>query len=117
MGYAHQYYTTFERRIDSSNTESVLVLPAYGVQLESHRGLSIPFSGITVPLSRNRCFIPTDSIQDILVNEGLRIWNWHYYLVVLTRTPPFEQGERVQKDGEPFDMKLLVAFEVSQSMV
>ena len=49
------------------------------------------------------------------MNEGLQRWNWHYYLVILTRTPPFERGERVQKDGEPFDVKLLVAFEVSPS--
>ena len=56
-----------------------------------------------------------DSIQDVLMNEGLRRWNWHYYLVVLTRTPPFERGKRIQKDGEPFDIKLLVAFEVSSS--
>lgn len=110
------YAATFIRRIDYSGTESVLVLPAYGLQLESHRGLSVPFSDITIPLSRNRSFIPTDSIQDVLVNEGLRRWNWHYYLVILTRSPPFERGERMQKDGEPFDVKLSVVFEVHLSL-
>ena len=50
------------------------------------------------------------------MNEGLWRWNWHYYLVILTRTPQFERGERIQRDGEPFDVKLLVAFEVSPSL-
>jgi len=113
MGYSLKYLVTFTCHIDYSNIESVLVLPAYGLQLESHRGLSIPFSDITISLSSTRCFIPTDSIQDVLVNEGLRRWNWHYYLVILTRTLPFERGERIQKDGEPFHVKLLVAFEVN----
>lgn len=116
MGYSIQYSVTFICHIHFSNLESVLVLPAYGLQLESHRGLSIPFSDITISLSTNRRFISTDTIQDVLVNEGLWTWNWHYYLVVLTRTPHFERGERIQKDGEPFDVKLLVAFEVSPSL-
>lgn len=115
MGYSLQYLATFIPNIDRSNIESVVVLPAYGLQLESHRGLSIPFSNISIPLSSNRRFIPTDSIQDVLVNEGLRRWNWHYYLIIVTRTPPFKQGERIQKGGEPFDIKLLVVFEVSSS--
>ncbi|KAI0780755.1 GPI-GlcNAc transferase complex, PIG-H component-domain-containing protein [Trametes elegans] len=72
--------------------ESVIVLPSLGLQFETHRG----FAG--VPLSTTRRFIPWTSLEDFLINEGIRGWNIRYYLVAITRT---QQGA----------LKLEVAFE------
>ncbi|KAI9510226.1 GPI-GlcNAc transferase complex, PIG-H component-domain-containing protein, partial [Russula earlei] len=57
--------------------ESVLVLPPYGIQLETHRGLP------SLPLFVSRRFIPLTEVQDVLINEGLRRWDVRYYLAVL----------------------------------
>ncbi|KAI0306633.1 hypothetical protein B0F90DRAFT_1808283 [Multifurca ochricompacta] len=57
--------------------ESVLVLPLYGIQLETHRGF--PF----LPLLVSRKFIPLTEVQDVLINEGLRKWDVRYYLAIL----------------------------------
>lgn len=76
-----------------SSPESVLVLPPYGVQLETHRGLP------SLPLFVSRKFIPLTEVQDVLINEGLRRWDVRYYLAVLY-TP--RQAEK----------RLAVAYEV-----
>lgn len=68
-----------------SPPESVLVLPPYGVQLETHRGLP------SMPLFASRRFIPLTEVQDVVINEGLRRWDVRYYLAVL-HTP--RQGEQ-----------------------
>jgi len=57
--------------------ESVLVLPSYGIQLETHRGLP------SLPLFVSRKFIPLAEVKDVLINEGLRRWDVRYYLTVL----------------------------------
>jgi phosphatidylinositol glycan class H protein len=57
--------------------ESALVLPPYGVQLETHRGLP------SLPLFVSRRFIPLTEVQEVLINEGLRRWDVRYYLAVL----------------------------------
>jgi phosphatidylinositol N-acetylglucosaminyltransferase subunit H len=57
--------------------ESVLVLPPYGIQLETHRGLP------SLPFFVSRRFIPLTEVQDVLINEGLRRWDVRYYLAVL----------------------------------
>jgi len=57
--------------------ESVLVLPPYGIQLETHRGLP------SLPLFVSRRFIPLTQVRDVLINEGLRRWDVRYYLAVL----------------------------------
>ncbi|KAH9063495.1 GPI-GlcNAc transferase complex, PIG-H component-domain-containing protein, partial [Lactarius vividus] len=57
--------------------ESVLVLPSYGIQLETHRGLP------SLPLFVSRKFIPLSEVKDVLINEGLRRWDVRYYLTVL----------------------------------
>ncbi|KAH9966606.1 GPI-GlcNAc transferase complex, PIG-H component, conserved domain-containing protein, partial [Russula dissimulans] len=57
--------------------ESVLVLPPYGIQLETHRGLP------SLPLFVSRRFIPLTEVRDVLINEGLRRWDVRYYLAVL----------------------------------
>jgi phosphatidylinositol glycan class H protein len=62
--------------IDAS-LESVLVLPSYGIQLESHRGLP------SLPLFVSRRFIPLAEVRDVLINEGLRRWDVRYYLAIL----------------------------------
>ncbi|KAI0256636.1 GPI-GlcNAc transferase complex, PIG-H component-domain-containing protein [Lactifluus subvellereus] len=57
--------------------ESVLVLPPYGIQLETHRGFP------SLPFFVSRKFIPLTEVQDVLINEGLRRWDVRYYLAVL----------------------------------
>ncbi len=76
-----------------SPPESVLVLPPYGVQLETHRGLP------SLPLFVSRRFIPLTEVQEVLINEGLRRWDLRYYLAVLYSP---RQGEQ----------RLAVAYEV-----
>ncbi|KAI0273568.1 hypothetical protein BC834DRAFT_815887 [Gloeopeniophorella convolvens] len=58
--------------------ESVIVLPPYGIQFETQRGLS-PW-----PLFVSRTFVPLNEVRDILINEGLRRWDVRYYLAVLS---------------------------------
>ena len=76
--------------------ESVLVLPSYGIQLETHRGLP------SLPFFVSRRFIPLTDGQDVLINEGLRRWDVRYYLAVLYSP---RQGEQ----------RLAVAYEVERS--
>ena len=61
-------------------SESVVVFPSLGLQLETHRG----FSGISFLASRT--FVPWSSLEDFLINEGIRGWDIRYYLVAITRT-------------------------------
>ncbi|KAH9901104.1 hypothetical protein C8Q73DRAFT_676765, partial [Cubamyces lactineus] len=72
--------------------ESVVIIPSLGLQLETHRG----FAGIS--LSASQRFVPWSSLEDFLINEGIRGWNIRYYLVAISRT---QQGA----------LKLDVAFE------
>ncbi|KAI0636796.1 hypothetical protein C8Q77DRAFT_525005 [Trametes polyzona] len=72
--------------------ESVVILPSLGIQLETHRGPS------GIPLFASRRFVPWASLEDFLINEGLRGWDVRYYLVAVSRT---QQGA----------LKLDVAFE------
>jgi len=65
------------RKITQVLWESILVLPPYGIQLETHRGLP------SLPLFVSRRFIPLTEVQDVLINEGLRRWDVRYYLAVL----------------------------------
>jgi len=65
--------------------ESVLVLPSYGIQLETHRGLP------SRPLFVSRKFIPLAEVKDVLINEGLRRWDVRYYLAVLYCPQPAVQ--------------------------
>ena len=78
--------------------ESVVILPSLGIQLETHRGLA----GRSLFVARK--FIPWSSLEDFLINEGLRGWNVRYYLVAINRTP---QGA----------LQLEVAFEVGRKFV
>jgi phosphatidylinositol glycan class H protein len=73
-------------------SESVIVFPPHGIQLETERGLR------GLPLSTSRFFIPTVELQDFLINEGLTGWNVRYYLVAVQRS-------------SAADIKLHVAFE------
>lgn len=63
-----------------SPAESVIAIPALGVQLESHRGLP------SLPLFTSRHFIPLAFLQDFVINEGLRRWDVRYYLAAVTKT-------------------------------
>lgn len=91
------------KKLHSIFLESIIAFPALGVQIESHRGLSIPFTGKSIVLSVSRRFLSMDVIHDVLINEGLRHWDWKYYLVVLRRLPP--------RSEDP-DLSLFVVFEV-----
>ncbi|KAI0928605.1 hypothetical protein AcW1_005802 [Taiwanofungus camphoratus] len=59
--------------------ESVIVLPSLGIQFETHRGTP------SAPLFASRRFIPLSSLQDFVINEGLRRWDIRYYLVAIQR--------------------------------
>ncbi|KAI8998477.1 hypothetical protein BD414DRAFT_475183 [Trametes punicea] len=72
--------------------ESVVILPSLGLQFETHRG----FAGLSLFSARK--FVPWSSLEDFLINEGLRGWNVRYYLVAIHRT---QQGT----------LQLKVAFE------
>ncbi|KAI0005974.1 GPI-GlcNAc transferase complex, PIG-H component-domain-containing protein [Russula compacta] len=67
--------------------ESILVLPPYGIQLETYRGLP------SLPFFVSRRFIPLTEVQDVLINEGLRRWGVRYYLAVLY-SPRQGEGEQ-----------------------
>lgn len=58
--------------------ESVLVFPAYGIQLETHRGYPL-----LKPLFVSRRFIHASLLEDFVINEGLRRWNVRYYLAAV----------------------------------
>lgn len=60
-------------------TESVVVIPPHGVQLETHRGL------FNVTLFIQRRFIPRAVLRDVVVHEGLRLWNVRYFLAFVKR--------------------------------
>ena len=51
-----------------------------------------------------RTFVPWSSLEDFLINEGIRGWDVRYYLVAITRT---SQGT----------IKLEVAFEVCTTVL
>ncbi|KAI0709438.1 hypothetical protein C8Q76DRAFT_799443 [Earliella scabrosa] len=73
--------TFLHTRLTQVQWESVVILPSLGVQLETHRG----FAGRSLSVSRK--FVPWSSLEDFLINEGLRGWNVRYYLVAMNRTP------------------------------
>ncbi|KNZ77050.1 hypothetical protein J132_07482 [Termitomyces sp. J132] len=58
--------------------ESVIVIPAHGIQLETHRGLP----GLRLFASRR--FIGLTAVQDdVVIHEGLRGWDIRFYLVAI----------------------------------
>lgn len=74
-------------------SESIVLLPSLGVQLETHWGSpSFPR-----PLFTSRRFIPLSALQDVIINEGLRRWDVRYYLAFVI--------------GEGSDVSLEVAYE------
>lgn len=87
--------------------ESIIVLPNLGIQVQSTRGISIPFSKQTWWLSTSKTFIPLDEMHDVLINEGPLHWDWYYYLAIVRRTPP-----RPFKNADsPSNLTIAVAFE------
>jgi len=82
-----------------SPPESVLVLPPYGVQLETHRGLP------SLPLFVSKRFIPLTEVQDVLINEGIRRWDVRYYLAVLYSP---HQGEQHLAVAYEVELKLFI---------
>ncbi|KXN85484.1 hypothetical protein AN958_11288 [Leucoagaricus sp. SymC.cos] len=62
-------------------SETVLVIPRHGIQLETHRGLP------SQPFFSSKRFIPLRVLRDIVINEGLRGWNVRYYLAAVENHP------------------------------
>ncbi|GJE95201.1 PIG-H domain-containing protein [Phanerochaete sordida] len=60
--------------------ESVVLIPSFGLQFETHRGLP------GLPLLASRQFIPFMRLQDVVINEGLRGWNVRYYLAAIAKS-------------------------------
>jgi len=94
-------------------TESIIVFPHIGIQIETTRGLVIPFTERVQALSTSRRFVPADSIHDVIINEGLRIWDWYYYLAVQCRSPP----RPLNGPSPPYEVSMLLAFEVRISLL
>ncbi|KAJ1304892.1 hypothetical protein OPQ81_006026 [Rhizoctonia solani] len=63
--------------------ESVLAFPSVGIQLETHRGLSL-FGQSVLSTGVSRQFLPITAVSDIIINEGLCGWNVRRYLAVLS---------------------------------
>ena len=63
----------------SSLTESIVVLPSLGVQLETRRGSPL----FSRPLFTGRRFIPLCALQDIIIGEGLHRWDVRYCLAFM----------------------------------
>ena len=57
------------------------MIPQHGIQLETHRGLP------GWPPFISRRFIPLPTLQDVIINEGLRGWNVRFYLAVVKKHP------------------------------
>jgi len=57
------------------------VIPQHGIQLETHRGLP------GWPPFISRRFIPLPTLQDVIINEGLRGWDVRFYLAVVKEHP------------------------------
>lgn len=75
---------TITYKIDDYS-ESVQIIAFYGIQLETARGIRIPFFPPVSLMSRKR-FIALPYIRDIVINEGLWGWNVRYYLCVIKDT-------------------------------
>lgn len=65
----------------NDSPESVIVIPSFGLQYETQRGLP------GIPLLTSRHFIPLTYLQDFVINEGLHGWNVRYYLAALEQSP------------------------------
>ncbi|KAF9457229.1 hypothetical protein BDZ94DRAFT_1273770 [Collybia nuda] len=61
-------------------SESLIILPPHGIQLETRRGL------LTMCLSTTRRFIPLVKLHDMIINEGLNGWDICHYLVAIRHT-------------------------------
>ena len=68
---------------DLVTIESILAFPSIGIQLETHRGLSI-FGHSVLSIGVSRDFLPIPAVSDIIINEGLCGWNVCRYLAVLS---------------------------------
>lgn len=54
------------------------------------------------PLFSKRRFIPATSLQDIVINEGLRGWNVLYYLVVVRHANGKKCALEVAYEVQPY---------------
>ncbi|KAK0459613.1 uncharacterized protein EV420DRAFT_276220 [Desarmillaria tabescens] len=60
-------------------SESIIVIPPHGVQLETRFGFE------TLTLNVTRRFIPLSILRDVVINEGLYGWNVRYYLAAIVQ--------------------------------
>jgi len=70
------------RRCTQVLSESVVILPPHGVQLESRHGLPL------LPLFTRRLFVPLTTLHDVVINEGLRRWDVRHYLAIIQQIGP-----------------------------
>ncbi|CEL60610.1 hypothetical protein RSOLAG1IB_03848 [Rhizoctonia solani AG-1 IB] len=63
--------------------ESVVAFPSIGLQLETHRGLTLSGHHV-LSAGTTRHFLPISAVSDIVINEGLCGWNVRRYLAVLS---------------------------------
>ncbi|KAG8901170.1 hypothetical protein FRB99_005503 [Tulasnella sp. 403] len=56
-----------------------------------------------IPLRRTRKFIPTSTVADIIINEGLRLWTIRQYLGIIHRVRP--------ESADSESIEIAVAFE------
>lgn len=78
LGYVHPCSSA--TTADIVLAESVIIIPSFGLQFETHTGLP------GVPLFASRRFIPFTYLQDFIINEGLRGWNVRYYLAAIEKS-------------------------------
>lgn len=68
---------------ESISSESVILLPPHGIQLETHRGFMKK-----CPLFSTRHFVPATTLTGVVIAEGLSGWNVLYYLVLTYKANP-----------------------------
>ena len=78
------------------NLESISVIPHVGVQLETHRGMPLPWRRRPI-FERTECsFIPRDSILDFFMLEAIQWFKIMDYAAIITRTPGHPESETVR---------------------
>ncbi|KAG8936720.1 hypothetical protein FRC02_012002 [Tulasnella sp. 418] len=90
--------------------ESAVVIPKIGVQLEVQRGFPETFITPAVLWSRSRRFIPLSSMLDIVINEGIRRWDFKYYLMITHRVPPQRSNDEYIKIAVAFEACVLILY-------
>jgi phosphatidylinositol glycan class H protein len=98
------WYVIFQaliRGVSMLYIESLVVIGAHGIQLETHRGFPP-----SLVLSASRRFIPMFALQDLVINEGLHGWNVRYYLAAIQRKDSNDYVLQVAYEAGSYDCLL-----------